>query len=436
MSEPRRPEGIFLDHHSTTPCDPRVVEAMLPYFTEVFGNPSSEHAWGHRSLEAVEEARSRVAGLLGCEPSEIVFTSGATESDNLALFGSAAAERESRRRGGPRRHVITCVSEHKAVLDACARLEQRHGCEVTYLPIEADGRVEAEAVRRALRPDTLMVSLMLANNEIGVLHPIGEIAAVCRERGVLLHTDAAQALAYTDCRLGELGADLMSLSAHKAYGPKGVGALYARRRRPRVRLEPQLLGGGHERGRRSGTLAVSQIVGFGAACELIAAERRADARRLEGLRDRLLGRLRGRFPGLVVNGTLEPGSRLPNSLNVSLPRLAEVGITSRDVLAGIAGEVALSTGSACTASSFDGSYVLKALPGARPLAEVAFRFGLGRGTRAEEVDRAADVLCGECEKWIERAAGSAASSAAGSAGECGAPPAFSSAAASSTCGVA
>ncbi|MEO1367533.1 MAG: cysteine desulfurase family protein, partial [Acidobacteriota bacterium] len=375
--------GIYLDHHATTPCDPRVLDAMLPCFAEDFGNPSSrQHAWGRRAAERVERARAQVADLLGAESSEIVFTSGATESNNLALFGAVDALSGAAGRGQP--HVVTQVTEHKAVLDACAVLEDR-GVDVTYLPVDAGGRLDPVAVADALRESTVLVSVMLANNEIGTIQPVAEIADICRRRGVWLHTDAAQALALLDCRIESLGADLVSLSGHKAYGPKGVGALYVRRRRPRVRLVPRQVGGGHERGRRSGTLDVPSIVGFGRACELIRDERDGDARRLAGLRDRLLDGLRRAFPDLVVNGTSE--HRLPNNLNISLP-----GTVAADLLDELR-DVALSSGSACTSTAGASSHVLAALGDrGRDLAESALRFGLGRTTREEHLDAALDEL--------------------------------------------
>lgn len=373
---------IELDHHATTPCDPRVVEAMLPCFGSVYGNPASRHALGRAAAERVESARGRVAGLLGCEGREIVFTSGATESNNLAIKGVAELARQ-RGRGDRPPHLVTATTEHKAVLDVCARLERR-GYEVSYLGVGADGRIDPETVRRAIRDETVLVSLMLANNEIGVLHPIAALSTICRERGVLLHCDAAQALALVDCHVERLGVDLLSLSAHKAYGPKGVGALYLRRRRPRVRLLPQIDGGGHERGHRSGTLNVPGIVGLGMACELVAAEREHDARRLAPLRDRLLERLRQTFPALVVNGSLE--HRLPNNLNVSIPDLPADRLL--DQLDG----VALSSGAACSSPNASGSYVIEALPGGRERASGSLRFGLGRSTTADDIELAADRL--------------------------------------------
>ena len=396
---------IYLDAQATTPCDPAVVAAMAPCFAEDFGNPASvQHAFGRRAAQRVERARGQVAELLGCEPAEIVFTSGATEADNLAVLGVAEAE-ASKAPSAPRRHLVTCASEHKAVLDACAVLERR-GFEITYLGIEPDGRLRPASVAAALRPDTLMVSLMAANNEIGVLHPLPEISALCRERGVLLHTDAAQAPGVLDCRVDALGVDLLSLSGHKIYGPKGIGALYLRRRRPHVRVAPQSHGGGHERGRRSGTLPVAAIVGFGVACELARRRREGDARRLRRLRDRLLERLREHEPDLVVNGSLE--HRLPHNLNVSLP-----GADADAVLAALDG-VAISSGSACTSSAGDGSYVVRLLDGGEERARTALRFGLLRTASEAEVDRAT-----EC---VARAARAARTAPPVSAEVCGPAP--------------
>ncbi len=348
---------------------------MLPCFGEVFGNASSrQHATGRRAAALVETARRQVADLLDCEPSEIVWTSGASESDNLALKGVAEAYAH---RG---KHLITAVTEHRAVLDVCGRLE-RGGCEVSYLDVDEEGLVDPESVAATLRDDTVLVSLMLANNEIGVLQPVREIAELCRARGVLLHTDAAQALAWVDCRVSQLGVDLMSISGHKICGPKGVGALYVRRRRPRVRLVPRIEGGGHERGRRSGTLNVPGIVGLGKACELVAAERREDAGRTGELRDLLLRLLSEAVPDLTVNGSLR--HRLPNNLNVAFP-----GIDAERLLAELT-TVAVSSGAACSDPGAGGSYVLKALNGVDDPSGRSLRFGLGRSTTRAEIERAA-----------------------------------------------
>lgn len=364
---------IYLDYQATTPCDPRVVEAMSPCFTEVYGNAASGHDFGRAAARRVDAARRRTANLLACEPREIVFTSGATESINLALRGATSARPE-------RRHLVTCATEHKAGLDVCRRLESE-GFELTYLPVDGDGLVSPDDVLAALRPATAMVSLMYANNEIGAIHPIAEIGAALRGRGVLFHCDAAQALSTLDCRVERLGVDLLSLSAHKIYGPKGVGALYVRRRRPHVRLRPLFEGGGQERGMRSGTLNVPGIVGLGRACELVGELREAESARLGGLRDLLLDLLRREAPDLRVNGGLR--RRLPHNLNVSFP-----GVDAQALLAELRG-VAVSSGSACTSASFDGSYVLEALPGAAPHAAGSIRCGLGRFTTEDEIRRAA-----------------------------------------------
>ncbi|MEM8933804.1 MAG: cysteine desulfurase family protein [Acidobacteriota bacterium] len=386
---PARPEdpatsdpGLYLDAHATTPCDPRVVEAMAPCWRDDLGNPASvQHAWGRRAAERVDIARHHVATTLGVEASEIVFTSGATEADNLALLGAADAWRH--RHGSPG-HLVTAVTEHKAVLDTAMALERR-GVDVTWLGVDADGRVDPAAVADALRDDTFLVSLMVANNEIGVLHPIAEIAEVCRRRGVPIHADAAQALLTEDCRIERLGVDLLSISGHKLYGPPGIGALYVRRRRPRIRLEPQSFGGGHERGRRSGSLPVPLIVGLGIACTLTIERRDTDRTRLAELRDRLLDRLRVAFPRLTVHGSLE--HRLPHNLNVALP-----AVDASLLLDAVRG-VAFASGSACTTSSRDGSYVVRALPGvADDAADRALRFGLLRTATAEQIDRAADEV--------------------------------------------
>ena len=385
MSDRRGPENgpIYLDAHATTPCDPEVVRAMVPCLAEDFGNPAStQHAHGRRAARRVERARQQVASLLGCSPAEIVFTSGATEADNLAIFGASEA---ATHRG---RHIVTCATEHKAVLDTCAALERR-GFEVTYLGVEGDGRVHPAAVEAALRPDTVLVSLMMANNEIGVLHPLADISALCRQRGIRLHTDAAQAAAVLPCRVDDLGVDLLSLSAHKIYGPQGVGALYVRRRRPHVRLAPQMHGGGHERGRRSGTLPVALLVGFGVACELAAKRHATDGQHLRNLRDRLLAQLEELLPALVLNGSLE--HRLPHNLNVSLP-----GVEATTLIEALE-DVALSSGSACTSAAHDSSYVVRLLPDGETRAHSALRCGLLRTTPAAEVDQAARSIARAAE---------------------------------------
>jgi cysteine desulfurase len=368
---------IYLDHHATTPCDPRVLEAMLPTFREGFGNAASrQHAFGWEAEARVERAREQVAALIGADPVEIVFTSGATESDNLALKGVARA---SASRG---RHIVTTAIEHKAVLDSAAWLEHE-GFEVTFVPVTADGLVDVARVAGALRSDTVLVSVMMANNEIGTVQPVGEIGALCKERGVVFHSDAVQALPYLECNVQALGIDLLSISAHKMYGPKGVGALYVRRRGPRVRLEPIIHGGGHERGIRSGTLNVPGIVGLGVACELVGRERDADAKRIGALRDRLREGLLERVDFAIVNGSME--HRLPNNLNLSFP-----GVNGDGLLAAIKG-VAVSSGSACTSASLEPSYVLRALGESEDVAHTSIRFGLGRWTTAAEIETAIEA---------------------------------------------
>lgn len=368
---------IYLDHHATTPCDERVLEVMLPTFRETFGNAASrQHTFGWAAEALVEQAREQVAVLLGADPTEIVFTSGATESDNLALKGVAHAY------ASKGKHIVTSAIEHKAVLDSAARLE-REGFEVTYLPVTPEGLVEVEKVAEAIRPDTVLVSIMAANNEIGTLQPIEEIGAVCKERDVLFHTDAVQALAYRDCSIQKTQADLISISAHKMYGPKGVGAIYIRRRNPRVRLVPLIDGGGHERGFRSGTLNVSGIVGLGKACELVAGEREEDGRRIEKLRDRLKEGLLERIDFARINGSMT--QRLPNNLNLSFP-----GVNGDGLLAAIQG-VAVSSGSACTSASLEPSYVLRELGESEEVAHTSIRFGLGRRTTEEEIEYAIEA---------------------------------------------
>ncbi len=369
---------IYMDYHATTPADPRVVEAMLPYFTDRFGNAASRnHAFGWAAEEAVDRARKQVADLIGAHPKEIVFTSGATESDNLAIKGVAGMYRE---KGD---HIVTCVTEHKAVIDTCKHLEH-DGYRVTYLPVRQDGRVDVGAVRDAITDQTILITIMTANNEIGVLQPIAEIGALAKERGILFHTDAVQAVGKVPFKVNDVKVDLASISAHKMYGPKGVGALYVRRRNPRVLVSAILDGGGHERGMRSGTLNVPGIVGFGMAAELCAEEMAAESVRLQGLRDRLNDRLHAGLDEIYVNGSME--HRLPNNLNVSFAY-----VEGESLLMGI-NDVAVSSGSACTSASLEPSYVLKALGAGDDLAHSSIRFGLGRWTTEEEVDYVAGKL--------------------------------------------
>ena len=371
----RRP--IYLDYAATTPVDPRVRDAMIPWLSERFGNPASRtHAYGWEAEKTVEEARSRVAELVGCEPRELVWTSGATEADNLAIKGVAEFYRD---RG---RHLVTLRTEHKAVLDSVKALESR-GFTATYLPVRDDGLVDLDELERALRPDTLLVSVALVNSEIGVIQPIEEIGALCRERGILFHVDAAQATGKVAIDLQKLDVSLMSFSAHKTYGPKGIGALYVRRR-PRVRLEAQMHGGGHERGFRSGTLPTHQIVGMGEAYRLAREEMAEEVPRIRALRDRLLAALL-ELPGIHVNGDLE--RRVPHNLNVSVE-----GIEGDALLLSLGEELAVSAGSACTSASLEPSYVLRALGRTPELARSALRLTLGRFTTVEEIDTAIRLL--------------------------------------------
>ena len=363
---------IYMDNNATTRCDPRVVEAMLPFFTEHYGNASSRHhAFGQKAREAVEEAREQVANLIGAGAREIVFTSGATESDNLAIKGIAAMYRSQ----GD--HVVTVVTEHKAVLDPCRHLAQE-GYRVTFLPVDRQGQVTAEQVAEALTPRTILVSVMTANNEVGTLQPIRAIGRLCKERGVLFHTDAVQAAGKVPLDVEEMGIDLLSLSAHKMYGPKGIGALYVRSRSPHVRLMPILDGGGHERGMRSGTLAVPGIVGLGRACVAAQAEMPSEVYRLIGLRKRLWAGIRHGLDEVYLNG--HPEQRLPGNLNLSMAH-----VDGNALLMGLR-DVAVSSGSACTSADPEPSYVLRALGVADELAPSSLRFGLGRFNTEEEVD--------------------------------------------------
>ena len=366
---------IYLDYHATTPVDARVLEAMLPFFGPKFGNAASRtHSFGWEAEKAVEVARRRIAGLAGAAAREIVFTSGATESDNLAIKGVVEACRD---RGN---HVVTMATEHPAVLDTVRHLEKL-GCQTTILPPGQDGLLDPARLREAIRPATVLVSVMAANNEIGVVQPVREIGAICRERGVFFHCDAAQAFGRIPIDVEALHIDLMSLSAHKLYGPKGIGALYVRRKSPRVALAAQMDGGGHESGYRSGTLNVPAIVGFGEACAIAQREMSEEAARTGALRDRLLGQLEGGLPDVALNGSRT--QRLPGNLNVSF-----LGVEA-DMLLMSLPEIALSSGSACSSESPQPSHVVKAL-GVGPWRErSAVRFGIGRFTTAEEIDYAA-----------------------------------------------
>jgi cysteine desulfurase len=363
---------VYMDNHATTPCDPRVFEAMRPYFTEAFGNAASRnHQFGWEAEEAVENARKQVADLIGASPKEIIFTSGATESDNLAIKGVAEMHYE---KGD---HIITVVTEHKAVLDSCKKLEKR-GFKVTYLPVDSLGLISPDDVKNAITDKTILVSVMVANNEIGVIQPIAEIGRICKERGVLFHTDAVQGVGRIPFNVNSANVDLVSISAHKIYGPKGVGALYVRRRNPRVTLTPLIDGGGHERGMRSGTLNVTGIVGLGKAAELAGIGLEEEAKRLLFLREKLRKGIMDEMPEVYVNGSLE--HRLPGNLNVSFAY-----VEGESLLMGIS-DVAVSSGSACTSASLEPSYVLKALGVGEDLAHSSIRFGLGRFNTEEEVD--------------------------------------------------
>ncbi len=373
----RQPARIYLDHHATTPVDPRVLDAMLPYFGERFGNAASRaHEYGWQARDAVEKAREQVASLVGARARDIVFTSGATESDNLAIKGVVRA------RDGDR-HVVTVATEHRAVLDTCRRLE-REGCRVTYLPVGSDGLIDLDRLTDALCDSTLLISVMMAHNETGVIQPIGEIGKLAQERGILFHTDAVQAVGTLPVDLQALQADLMSLTAHKIYGPKGVGALCVRRRQPRIVLDPIIDGGGHEHGVRSGTLNVPGIVGFGRAAELSIEEKADERARLARLRDRLHARLSLGVPDAIVNGSMK--ARLPQNLNISFR-----GVDASSILMGLTG-VAVSTGSACMSASPEPSYVLKAMGLSDEQARSSIRFGLGRFNTEEEIDHVADRL--------------------------------------------
>jgi len=368
---------VYLDHQATTPLDPRVLERILPYLSEHFGNPHSlGHAFGWRAESAVAQAREQVAALIGAAPDEIVFTSGATEANNLALKGLAEAYR------GRKSHLVTSAVEHKCVLESCRHLA-RQGATVTVLPVDSRGRVDPGAVAAAIGDDTLAVSIMAAQNEIGTLQPIAEIGAVCAERGVIFHTDAAQAAGKIPLDVAAMGIGLMSLSAHKMYGPKGIGALYVRRR-PRVRLVAQMDGGGQEGGLRSGTLSPALCVGFGAACAFAAVEMAEEAARLTGLRDRLHRKLTESLPDVDLNGDAE--RRLPGNLNIAF------GGADGEALVAALGDVALSTGSACSTGSVEPSYVLAALGLDPDRARASVRIGLGRFTTEDDVEYAAERI--------------------------------------------
>ena len=364
---------IYLDNNATTPVDPRVLDAMLPYFREKFGNAASRnHKFGWEAEEAVENARQQMSALLGASPKEIIWTSGATESDNIAIKGTARMYRDKGR------HIITQVTEHKAVLDPCKYLEQE-GFRVTFLPVTKTGRIDLGQLKAAICADTILVSIMLANNEIGTIQPIREIGAICKEKGIIFHTDATQAFGKVPIDVEAMGIDLLSCSGHKIYGPKGVGALYVRRRSPRVRCEAVLHGGGHERGMRSGTLNVPGIAGMGAAAEIAGQEMEREGQRLAGLRDRLWEGISTELGEIYFNGDMQ--HRLPNTLNVSFAY-----VEGESLMMGF-NNIAVSSGSACTSASLEPSYVLKSLGVGEDLAHSSIRFSLGRFNTAEEIEQ-------------------------------------------------
>jgi cysteine desulfurase len=363
---------IYLDHNATTPMDPRVLETMIPYFTENFGNAASRnHSFGWHAEEAVDYAREQIAQLIGADPKEIIFTSGATEGDNLGIKGVYEMY------ASKGNHIITCTTEHKAVLDTCKHLEKL-GAEVTYLEVQPDGLIDLKALEAAMRPTTILVAIMYANNEIGVVQPVKEISAIAKKHGALFFTDAVQAVGKIPVDVNADGIDLMAFTAHKMYGPKGVGALYVRRKNPRVKVTAQLDGGGHERGMRSGTLNVPGIVGFGKACELARLEMASDTERISKLRDKLENALK-QIDESYVNGN--PAHRLPHVSNISFKYVEGEGL-----MMGFNQDIALSSGSACTSASLEPSYVLKALGLGDDLAHSSLRFGLGRYTTEEQID--------------------------------------------------
>jgi len=369
---------IYMDNHATTPMDPRVLDTMLPYFGKIFGNAASRnHQFGWEAEQAVDLAREQIAKLIGCTPKEIIFTSGATESNNLAIKGIAEMYRE---KGN---HIITQVTEHKAVLDTCKKLEKM-GFKVTYLPVETDGLISVDALKAAITPRTILVSIMYANNEIGVIQPIAEIGKLCHEKGILFHTDAVQAVGKIPVNVQADNIDVLSLSGHKIYGPKGVGALYVRRRNPRVQITEQINGGGHERGMRSGTLNVPGIVGLGKACEIAGAEMAEETARLTELRDYLKTKFENALDYIHVNGNMQ--HHLPGNLNMSF-----VHVEGESLLMGI-NDIAVSSGSACTSATLEPSYVLKALGLGDDVAHSSIRFGLGRFNTRAEVDYVSDKV--------------------------------------------
>ena len=382
----RNDQPIYLDYQATTPMDPRVLEAMMPYFTHKFGNSGSRsHAYGWEAEEGTEKARAQVAKLIGADEKEVIFTSGATESNNLAIRGVAEFYKDRKN------HIITTVTEHKCVLDTCRHLEQQ-GFEVTYLPVRQDGLLDLDVLRAAITDKTVLVSVMAVNNEIGVIQPLAEIGKICRETKVCFHTDAAQAAGKIPLDVEALNIDLMSISGHKIYGPKGIGALYVRRK-PRVRLVPMIVGGGQERGFRSGTLPTPLCVGLGEAAEICMKEMDVEAKRLKKLQDRMLNGLRAKLTDIVVNGDLE--QRIPGNLNISFAY-----VEGESLMMGIK-NLAVSSGSACTSASLEPSYVLRALGVEEEMAHTSLRIGLGRFTTEHEVDTAVDELVRHVNKLRE-----------------------------------
>jgi cysteine desulfurase len=379
---------IYMDNHATTPVDPRVLQAMLPYFSETFGNAASRnHSFGWAAEEAVDKSRNQIASLINAKSKEIIFTSGATESDNLAIKGIVEFYKD---KGN---HIITCVTEHKAVLDSCRMLERNGKAVVTYLPVDKYGMVDPDAVRAAITDKTVLITLMYANNEIGTIHPVAEIGRIAKEKGIVFHCDAVQAVGKIPVDVERDGIDLLSMSAHKIYGPKGVGAIYVRSKGPRVRLTPQMDGGGHERGMRSGTLNVTGIVGLGKACEIAGAEMGEENRRLLDLRNKLQAGIFERLDEVYVNG--HPTERLPGNLNVSFAY-----VEGESLLMGIS-DIAVSSGSACTSATLEPSYVIRALGIDEELAHSSIRFGLGRFNTGDEVDFVTDRVTKEVKRLRE-----------------------------------
>ncbi len=382
----RNSHPIYLDYQATTPMDPRVLEAMLPYFTVKFGNPHSRsHAYGWEAEEGVEKARAQIASIIGADEKEVIFTSGATESNNLAIKGVAEFY------GERKNHIVTTVTEHKCVLDTCRHLEQK-GFKVTYLPVQQNGVIDLELLRATVTDKTCLVSIMAVNNEIGVIQPLKEIGAICREKGAFFHTDAAQAVGKIKIDVEDMKIDLMSISGHKIYGPKGIGALYVRRR-PRVRLVAQINGGAQERGMRSGTLPTPLCVGLGEACAIAQKEMPAEAERLRALRDRFYNAIKARLPEIYLNGDAE--QRIPGNLNISFAY-----VEGESLMMGIKG-LSVSSGSACTSASLEPSYVLRALGVNEEMAHTSLRIGFGRFTTEDEVDMAVEEIAREVTKLRE-----------------------------------